>query len=914
MAFHMACPITCLKICYCTLGTRVPLQTEQGRVRFLQNAVMLDSLLSDPHLMLAGGTGMVDILVPRLPREEPKKGHEHYPAGVNGVGNGWEDVGPKRMGRRPMIPDLSVANGGRNAGQVKNAAAIQQDAESDMLTTELAAWDGVGMVLRNGSGEPLGEDELTEGLIPQVTCGLCGIRETIGSAKAGRMLSCQACKKQYHRKCIKQWADYRDLFNWASWVCGSCRSCEVCKRTGEPNKLMFCKRCDEAYHVYCQQPPLKHVPKGPFMCPKHARCHSCGTHVPGGGVSSRWFLSYTMCDACGRLFVKGKYCPICLKVYRDSEPSPMVCCDLCEHWVHCGCDGISDEKYQQYQVDDNLHYTCAACCGKCYKVTDLDDGVEEMWRRRDSADAEQKAELRTAAGLPSDDEMKMLYPSSEDEIQVHEVINHMKGSSKQVMKKTKKVGTSGIEHDGGLKNTKVLKKLVIHKDGIRKRKIYGKASDRTSSKLHSQKSKVILMKKSTEENVVGNDGSHMKTIILDTEEMKTGSQKATKQLRSKSDPEVPRKTMKKKKENRALKTEGVLGKLKCKDTAGGDLISAQDPVTTELMQKTKRLKFSGSEEIGVHVQSETPTNSAGKEKKQREFAKRAGRNQSLKDGVVAEAAKMETLVGLSASNRVGMVFEGLEETTKNTWHRESDSAGDHSTLQNPPTRGTSPLHWTGHSESVRRRRVPSSKYRDMETTPWHNSRNSREVESIEEPGTQTIKPNAAQAPEGEKEQSIASLRVCTEVRKERQRKTKEIVDDMDNDDASDAPRKRLKVADLADKQGEGGRPLRNATTGSSLKDPLHLKIKRQSTRDTLLPKTGLDSKKTHNRDNFPISVREQCLKRKRSLVAQKGGDEKFTGRTITRDSSADDSWILQRLGTDAITKRVEVFWPIDNIW
>ncbi len=115
-----------LKICYCTLGTRVPLQTQQGRVRFLQNAVMLEHLLSNPHLMLASGTGMVDILVPRLPREEPNKAQEHHPAGVNGVGNGWEDVGPKRMGRRPIIPDLSVANGGRNAGQVKNAATIQQ--------------------------------------------------------------------------------------------------------------------------------------------------------------------------------------------------------------------------------------------------------------------------------------------------------------------------------------------------------------------------------------------------------------------------------------------------------------------------------------------------------------------------------------------------------------------------------------------------------------------------------------------------------------------------------------------------------------------------------------------------------------------------------------------------------------------
>jgi hypothetical protein len=50
----------------------------------------------------------------------------------------------------------------------------------------------------------------------------------------------------------------------------------------------------------------------------------------------------------------------------------------------------------------------------------------------------------------------------------------MKGSSKQVMKNTKKVGTSGIEHDGGLKNTKALKKLVIHKDGIRKEKYMGR--------------------------------------------------------------------------------------------------------------------------------------------------------------------------------------------------------------------------------------------------------------------------------------------------------------------------------------------------------------------------------------------------------------------------------------------------------
>ena len=28
------------------------------------------------------------------------------------------------------------------------------------------------------------------------------------------------------------------------------------------------------------------------------------------------------------------------QVYRDSEVIPMVCCDVCEKWVHIECDGI----------------------------------------------------------------------------------------------------------------------------------------------------------------------------------------------------------------------------------------------------------------------------------------------------------------------------------------------------------------------------------------------------------------------------------------------------------------------------------------------------------------------------------------------------------------------------------------------
>ena len=38
-----------------------------------------------------------------------------------------------------------------------------------------------------------------------------------------------------------------------------------------------------------------------------------------------------------RLFRSGNFCPVCLKVYRNDESDlPMVCCDMCDRWVHTG--------------------------------------------------------------------------------------------------------------------------------------------------------------------------------------------------------------------------------------------------------------------------------------------------------------------------------------------------------------------------------------------------------------------------------------------------------------------------------------------------------------------------------------------------------------------------------------------------
>ncbi|KAF8403799.1 hypothetical protein HHK36_011905 [Tetracentron sinense] len=371
MAFHVACPITCKRICFCTLGFPQKLQSEKGRNDFLEEVFRVQEFLSDPWSLRAKEGSTVQVVVPRIVKPT---------------------VSTKRTAMQKKAAAASLA-AEDYARRFESGDLVDVSRESD----------------RDLAGENQGSSTIN------VMCRICFYGENEGSQRAIRMLSCKICNKKYHRNCLKNWAQHRDLFHWSSWTCPSCRTCEVCRRAGDPNKLMFCKRCDGAYHCYCQHPPHKNVTPGPYLCPKHTRCHSCGSNVPGSGLSTRWFLRYTCCDACGRLFVKGNYCPVCLKVYRDSESTPMVCCDVCQRWVHCQCDSISDEKYLQFQADRNLYYKCAACRGACYQVRDLDDAVQELWRRRDKADRDQIASMRAAAGLPTQEEIFSISPYSDDE-------------------------------------------------------------------------------------------------------------------------------------------------------------------------------------------------------------------------------------------------------------------------------------------------------------------------------------------------------------------------------------------------------------------------------------------------------------------------------------------------------------------
>ncbi|XP_022953975.1 uncharacterized protein LOC111456373 [Cucurbita moschata] len=397
MAFHVACPITCRRICFCALGFEPGLQNGRVKNEFLDGVRKVEEFLNDPWgIRVRDGKGAtVQVWVPKVAPPPPPV----QPVGV---------VGEAFISGADGVDEMAAAM----SAQTKRIA-LQRKAAAAMIAAEDYARRFESGSLVDASGSLVGEEQGQSNV--NVMCRICFVGENESSERTRRMLSCKTCGKKYHRNCLKSWAQHRDLFHWSSWTCPSCRACEVCRRTGDPNKFMFCKRCDGAYHCYCQHPPHKNVSSGPYLCPKHTRCHSCESNVPGNGQSVRWFLGYTFCDACGRLFVKGNYCPVCLKVYRDSESTPMVCCDVCQRWVHCHCDSISDEKYLQFQIDGNLQYKCTACRGECYQVKNLDDAVQEIWRRKDEADRDLIVSLRAAAGLPTQEEIFSISPYSDDE-------------------------------------------------------------------------------------------------------------------------------------------------------------------------------------------------------------------------------------------------------------------------------------------------------------------------------------------------------------------------------------------------------------------------------------------------------------------------------------------------------------------
>lgn len=44
--------------------------------------------------------------------------------------------------------------------------------------------------------------------------------------------------------------------------------CRLCKRKGDPQKMLLCDGCNKGHHMYCLKPKLVSVPRGDWFCAK----------------------------------------------------------------------------------------------------------------------------------------------------------------------------------------------------------------------------------------------------------------------------------------------------------------------------------------------------------------------------------------------------------------------------------------------------------------------------------------------------------------------------------------------------------------------------------------------------------------------------------------------------------------------
>lgn len=96
-------------------------------------------------------------------------------------------------------------------------------------------------------------------------CKLCGACEDDDK----RFLICghvHCPYRYYHIRCLKtsQIASEAQR-NKPCWYCPSCL-CRACLSDKDDDKIVLCDGCDEAYHIYCMEPPRSSVPKGLWYC------------------------------------------------------------------------------------------------------------------------------------------------------------------------------------------------------------------------------------------------------------------------------------------------------------------------------------------------------------------------------------------------------------------------------------------------------------------------------------------------------------------------------------------------------------------------------------------------------------------------------------------------------------------------
>ncbi|XP_008420423.1 histone-lysine N-methyltransferase 2B isoform X2 [Poecilia reticulata] len=195
---------------------------------------------------------------------------------------------------------------------------------------------------------------------PQPVCLLCA------SKGKHEMIFCQICCEPFHDFCLTPEERPKEEAK-ENWCCRRCKFCHVCGRRSKRLKpVLQCRICQTCYHPSCLGPtyPKPVTSKTPWVCMTCIRCKSCGV-TPGKTWDMAWNHEHDLCPDCTSLSEKGNFCPVCQKCYEGNQTSEMIRCSECSHWVHYGCEGISEELFGLMSSQpDKVDVTCTACRGR----------------------------------------------------------------------------------------------------------------------------------------------------------------------------------------------------------------------------------------------------------------------------------------------------------------------------------------------------------------------------------------------------------------------------------------------------------------------------------------------------------------------------------------------------------------------
>lgn len=171
-----------------------------------------------------------------------------------------------------------------------------------------------------------------------------------------------------------------DIGNRSNFTCRECRRCRYCCHklreeiiTSVPNPaaiepVVVCIKCNAAAHGYCVFPAVPRLHSSvQWVCDDCRECNSCGrvtylnesTGQPS--LLTEWALpSFDQCKTCFAGLDKGEYCPVCMKAWSVEWGGDMVQCDLCEFWVHVGCDDLRCVNLSKLK-SDQVKYNCPIC-------------------------------------------------------------------------------------------------------------------------------------------------------------------------------------------------------------------------------------------------------------------------------------------------------------------------------------------------------------------------------------------------------------------------------------------------------------------------------------------------------------------------------------------------------------------------